>query len=237
MMESHQINIGTSLSSHYQRLLDQHSSRVEQFLLSCHPYEGLRYLLRHLIETTNSRGSSKIDSTGTNQQQDPIQRSKLDKLFDEIEDIYYYVRTGRFPSHFRSLNSLPSTDRNPFPDRQLILHKACVLTPINSPNIAGAHCDKCSEKNTELYADGSGFTSSTQNRSASWNDLHNSENKPPVPPLPMRVYLNVHHQCDKSPVIHRPERNRSSLPVVNNPSYDQSIHSAIHLRKLSENVK
>lgn len=105
MLDQHAFRVGESELGHHVQLLEKHSTRVAQFLQSYHPFEALRYLQRHLDDATNQLVPRErcLPIPGGDAQVAPLPQQpppgEVDDLLDEVEDIYFYVRTGRMPNH------------------------------------------------------------------------------------------------------------------------------------------
>ncbi|PAA93320.1 hypothetical protein BOX15_Mlig000552g1 [Macrostomum lignano] len=148
MLNQHAFRVGESELGHHVQLLERHSTRVTQFLQSYHPFEALRYLIRHLGDATNQLapqercllqpGDQQVLPLAQQQEQQPLE---VDDLLDEVEDIYFYVRTGRMPahSHFQQQQKLQQQQQfqqhsksNSSNDSGLVL--------VNPPRIRLAEC-------------------------------------------------------------------------------------------------
>lgn len=132
MLSQHRFILATSQSSQYfARELKTHASRVAHFLAAFHPACGLNYLLKYLEDVTHcsSVGPSHkpltetlgpLGGESTTASHTAVasiaasnllhleadERSKspdLHALYDDLDDIYQYVRTGRLPSKQRGL--------------------------------------------------------------------------------------------------------------------------------------
>lgn len=132
MLSQHRFILATPHSSqYYTRELKTHASRVAHFLAAFHPACGLNYLLKYLEDVTHcsSVGPSHkpltetlgpLGGEGTAASHTAVasiaasnllhldvdERSKspdLHALYDDLDDIYQYVRTGRLPSKQRGL--------------------------------------------------------------------------------------------------------------------------------------
>ena len=132
MLSQHRFILATPQSSQfYSRELKTHASRVAHFLAAFHPACGLNYLLKYLEDVTHcsSVGPSHrpltetlgpLGGEGTVASHTAVasiaasmllhleidERSKspdLHALYDDLDDIYQYVRTGRLPSKQRGL--------------------------------------------------------------------------------------------------------------------------------------
>ncbi|CAL8097721.1 unnamed protein product [Calicophoron daubneyi] len=111
MLRDHVFHLGSSIDPAYLRLLENHRLQAANFLATAHPKDSLNYLVRHMRNVTRepresyatrmcnrSRFSTVQDpsSTETEMTQEEIYRT-----YDELDEIYFYIRHGYYPSKTR----------------------------------------------------------------------------------------------------------------------------------------
>lgn len=117
-------------------------------------------------------------SAGHLRRESQLSAEETDRLFDEVEDIYYYVRTGRFPDRSRSASSGSSLALMNPRTRQVEI----------VPDPQSAHSAGAGESLPKSCSP-AGSAPRPRRMSSSCNNLmEEEENRHPPPPLPPRNY-------------------------------------------------
>lgn len=130
MLSQHRFILATPQSGQmYARELKTHASRVAHFLAAFHPAYGLNYLLKYLEDVTHCSavgpshrpltetlgplggdgtivshtavGSIAASMSLQLENEERCQSPDVHSLYDDLDDIYQYVRTGRYPAKAR----------------------------------------------------------------------------------------------------------------------------------------
>ncbi|KAF8565505.1 hypothetical protein P879_09410 [Paragonimus westermani] len=111
MLPDHVFQLGTSADPAFLRLLENHRLQATNFLAVAHPKETLNYLVRHMRDVTReqrdsyaTRKNSKIRTSGRNSVpsvESQMTQEEIYRAYDEIDEIYFYIRHGYYPSKNR----------------------------------------------------------------------------------------------------------------------------------------
>lgn len=124
MLHDHLFLNGTSEDPRYLQLLTEHQAHAAGFLARAHPKEQLNYLIRHMRDVTKVPRDSYVSRTNVTSSRsafrDPsvavehqLTPEEIGKLYDQLDDIYFYIRHGYYPSH----NRRPETSLRMDPSR------------------------------------------------------------------------------------------------------------------------
>ncbi|KAF7262592.1 hypothetical protein EG68_00123 [Paragonimus skrjabini miyazakii] len=111
MLPDHVFQLGTSADPAFLRLLENHRLQATNFLAVAHPKETLNYLVRHMRDVTReqrdsyaTRKNSKVRTGGRNSAasvESQMTQEEIYRAYDEIDEIYFYIRHGYYPSKNR----------------------------------------------------------------------------------------------------------------------------------------
>ncbi|CAH8642017.1 unnamed protein product [Heterobilharzia americana] len=115
MLRDHSFQIGFTHDSTYALLMENHRIQACNFLAIAHAQETLNYLVRHMQDVTREPRDSYTSRQQAKQRNDlpPAPESymtqdEICKAYDEIDDIYFYIRHGYYPSKIRKPDDISS---------------------------------------------------------------------------------------------------------------------------------
>lgn len=103
MLEDHLFKMGTTKDQTYLNQMTNHRAQALHFLTIAHPMELLNYLIRHMEDVTckpRDSCSSLLLKSNTSDNHE-LNEEELHQLYNEIDDIYFFIRTGYYPSKTR----------------------------------------------------------------------------------------------------------------------------------------
>ncbi|KAG5444497.1 hypothetical protein CSKR_101820 [Clonorchis sinensis] len=118
MLPDHLFQLGTSNDPAYLRLLENHRIQATNFLAVAHPKDSLNYLVRHMQDVTREprdsyttrelyRAKRSVGSTNVIPELQMTQE-EIYRAYDELDDIYFYIRHGYYPSKNRRPENIKS---------------------------------------------------------------------------------------------------------------------------------
>ncbi|VDP98714.1 unnamed protein product [Trichobilharzia regenti] len=108
MLRDHSFQIGFTHDANYALLMENHRIQACNFLAIAHAHETLNYLVRHMQDVTREPRDSYTSRQQAKQRSDLppapesyMSQDEIFKAYDEIDDIYFYIRHGYYPSKVR----------------------------------------------------------------------------------------------------------------------------------------
>ncbi|CAI2738357.1 unnamed protein product [Dicrocoelium dendriticum] len=105
MLPDHCFRLGTSNDPAYLKLLANHRIQATNFLAVGHPKDSLNYLLRHMQDVTreprDSYTSRQTNRAKPNSGESQMTQEEIYRAYEELDDIYFYIRHGYYPSKSR----------------------------------------------------------------------------------------------------------------------------------------
>lgn len=113
MLRDHVFHLGNSSDPAYERLLEGHRMQSINFLASAHSRDSLNYLVRHMHDVTRepresytTRKTNGRRSEGTrggipDSGHPDLTSEELYQIYDDLDDIYFFIRHGYYPSKSR----------------------------------------------------------------------------------------------------------------------------------------
>ncbi|CAH8872323.1 unnamed protein product [Trichobilharzia szidati] len=108
MLRDHSFQIGFTHDANYALLMENHRIQACNFLAIAHAHETLNYLVRHMQDVTREPRDSYTSRQQAKQRSDLppapesyMSQDEICKAYDEIDDIYFYIRHGYYPSKVR----------------------------------------------------------------------------------------------------------------------------------------
>ncbi|CAH8668344.1 unnamed protein product [Schistosoma rodhaini] len=113
MLRDHSFQTGYTHDPTYALSMENHRIQACNFLAIAHAQETLNYLVRHMQDITREPRDSYTSRQQAKQRSDlmPTPESymtqeEIYKTYDEIDDIYFYIRHGYYPSKIRKPDDL-----------------------------------------------------------------------------------------------------------------------------------
>ncbi|VDP74858.1 unnamed protein product [Echinostoma caproni] len=113
MLRDHVFQLGSSSDPAYERLLEGHRLQSINFLASAHPRDSLNYLVRHMRDVTrepresyatrktNRHKSESVRGSNTDSGVPDLTQEEMFQIYDDLDDIYFFIRHGYYPSKGR----------------------------------------------------------------------------------------------------------------------------------------
>lgn len=105
MLPDHHFRLGTSNDPAHLKLLENHRIQATNFLAVGHPKDSLNYLLRHMQDVTreprDSYNSRQTNRVKPNSGEPQMTQEEIYRAYEELDDIYFYIRHGYYPSKSR----------------------------------------------------------------------------------------------------------------------------------------
>ncbi|CAH8620118.1 unnamed protein product [Schistosoma intercalatum] len=149
MLRDHSFQTGYTHDPTYALSMENHRIQACNFLAIAHAQETLNYLVRHMQDITREPRDSYTSRQQAKQRSDlmPTPESymtqeEIYKTYDEIDDIYFYIRHGYYPSKIRKPDDLNNKTES-ISNTKLKSHKYSTNSSHTSDDMPGKmNCQK-----------------------------------------------------------------------------------------------